>query len=364
MRIFTFSDVHWFRNKPYLKDTFTWLAQEIRAQAPDVVVFCGDMNHAHGYVDIDVLDAMSQAMREIEDAAGGCPIYMLAGNHDQASRDGSENILTAFRRRNVQCIAGNPEILWNGGGNASPWSAIGCAYPPRDSAEYLSVLSDKITEIRNTGNQGPIVLFTHWELNDIPYTPIAGKSSDHPVSIPNGVNLIVNGHYHHPVTYADRKPPVVIVGSPCYHNYSDMIVPEPRGYVIIGLENDGAWSTHRVANPYGPLYHTIESSGIPMVQGMTEADRSRLQLRVKVATVEEYEDSKATLLSLRETVGNLRVTGTTPKVSQHTVLAEQVTPHWDHGNVLNDILSTVDLCGYSREMLLEVGKRVLDEVSV
>lgn len=359
MRVFVFSDLHFFRNKPWLKDTCSWLASEIRLQDPDIIVFCGDLNHTHGYVDIDVLDAMAQGVKEISDAAGKRPLLMLSGNHDQASRDGKENVLAAFRS-SVHCITGDPELIWNG----PAWAGIGCAYPPRDPQKYLSALADRISEVRQSGNQGPIVLFTHWELNDIPYTPIAGKSSDHPISIPEGVALIVNGHYHHPATYTDRKPAVVIVGSPCYHNYSDMIVPEPRGYVVLELNESGSRSVLRIANPHGPLYHTIDTGNMPMVQGMTEADRSRLLLRVKVGTVEDYEDNKAELISLREQVGNLRVTGSSSKVAQYAVLAEQVTPHWDHLKVVAELLDTADLGEYSRELLAQVGQSILDEVSV
>ena len=58
MRILDFSDLHWFKNRiSYLSQTCDWICGQIVETDPDVVVFCGDLNHTHGYVDIETLEA-------------------------------------------------------------------------------------------------------------------------------------------------------------------------------------------------------------------------------------------------------------------------------------------------------------------
>ena len=69
MRILVFSDLHFFKDRlQVLESSCVWIAEKIQEHKPDMVVNCGDINHAHGYIDIEVLEALRKALDGIVSA--------------------------------------------------------------------------------------------------------------------------------------------------------------------------------------------------------------------------------------------------------------------------------------------------------
>lgn len=294
-KILVFSDLHFFRGRlDYLLQTCNWVAEQIQSLRPNMVVFCGDLNHSHNSVETDTLHAMTEAISVVAAAAKrvtGDPLIALSGNHDTALKSTERNVVEA-----LGFLSGNIHPV------TTPQSFRGFCFAPYPPAgdKFDSYLADlhKIA--------APVV-FAHWELSDIAYSPASPQESDHPFPIPVGTKVVVNGHYHHPMAKnIGAGVTALIVGSPCYHSYSDCMVETPRGLMLLDVEVDGRInSVTRVENPHGPIYHTIESQQIPAV--LQHANLPRMRLRVKVKDKEDYEANKAAVLRLRETALSVRV---------------------------------------------------------
>jgi len=297
-KILVFSDLHFFRGRlDYLQESCRWIADQIRRQPVDMVVFCGDLNHSHNNVETDTLHCMSQSMGEIAEATRvrtGKPLFAISGNHDTALKSTEKNIVEAisFLSPNITAITKPREVF---GYAFAP-------YPPSGDKfdEYLSALH----------SLNASVIFGHLELADIAYSPASPQASDHPFPIPPQTKLVVNGHYHHPQRKKVAGVETVIVGSPCYHSYADAMVETPRGVLLLETDPSAkSISTTWVENPIGPIYHTIRTIQIPAV--LQHPNVGRMRLRVKVQDQLDYEESKAGIMRLREVAGSVRVTALT-----------------------------------------------------
>lgn len=291
-KILVFSDLHFFRGRlDYLQETCSWIASQIMKQTPDLVVFCGDLNHSHNNVETDTLHCMSRCMSEIADATRqhtGKPLLAISGNHDTALKSTEKNVVEAiaFLSPNIRAIT-------------TPTAVEGYAfapYPP--SGDKFDAYLTALHAINSP------VIFGHLELADIAYSPASPQASEHPFPLPSQTKLIVNGHYHHPQRKTVAGVDTVIVGSPCYHTYADCMVETPRGVLLLELGSEV--KTTWIENPIGPIYHTISTVQIPAV--LTHPNVARMRLRVKVRDKEDYEQSKAAILRLREVASSVRVT--------------------------------------------------------
>lgn len=312
MRYLVFSDLHFFRGRPYLADTCKWIADTIIQQRPNEVVFCGDLNHSHNYIETDTLHDMAEAISVIASATAdvtGHQLWALSGNHDTTLRNSGKNVIEAIAALNDNIHA-----------VTEPFGTVDTLFAPHPPQDKEGMERYMAELIKFSHKQE--LLFGHLELADVRYTPASPHATDHPFVVPSHVRHIVNGHYHHPDRLEVAGKDIVIVGSPCYHTYADMLVDQPRGVLILD-RNSPELRVTRIANPHGPIYHTIETLQIPAVN--LHPDVARMMLRVKITDQEDYEKWKPAIMRLREVCKSVRVIGKTAEATTQIYKAETST---------------------------------------
>ncbi len=366
MKVLVFSDLHFFHTRSsYLLETCRWIADEIERTTPDLVVFGGDANHTHDYIDIETLEALTRGFSEIISRLPECADFVvIPGNHDQASSDGKQTVLSIFRGHTRVSVMDTPSC-------SSCGRFVFAPYPPtapKQLEDYTSALQVACLRAREKCSDLPI-LISHWELKDVPYKP-----GDTPRGtrgrIAEGFKLVVNGHYHHPVYYPSLNGcPVLLVGSPCYHNYSDSIVEEPRGVLLLADTEDvgtsrvacPGWWYGRLENPHGPIYHTVKAEDLPSFGAASATSLSkRLKLRVVVSSVEAYEELRPKLAALQDAVESLRVSGV-PSATSSSSSMPMATPGFDvRATVESYVADYANPC-LPREVLLDLGLKLIEE---
>ena len=296
MKVLIFSDFHFFKTRlDYQLKTCKWIADFIDVEKPDLVVNCGDTNHSHDYVDVRTLGAICTGMSFI---IGACKtvnsdIVFISGNHDRVSKE--VNFLKVFAMLDpaVMCVMNEPE-RYTGGFAFCPW------FDQRDKKEYLASL-------KALGDVD--IIFSHWPIEGIPFrpnAPVAGGLSEG--SFPG---LVINGHYHHPGLYYDDT--VVTVGSVCYHNFSDVIVSEPRGILILeGSGSDAEITRHH--NPHTPIYHTVDGESLNAFfwKAKEFVDQKRIKLKVNLKDIKEYNEHLKLIDDCRRDYGMVKLSFETP----------------------------------------------------
>lgn len=352
MRYLVFSDLHFFRGRQYLIDTCHWIADQISDHKPDRVVFCGDLNHSHNFVETDTLHDMTTAIAVVARraaAATGEKLIAVSGNHDTALRSGGKNVIEA-----IAALTDDVHAV------SEPWTdgtALYVPHPPQDPDEY-ELFKRKVSALDREQH----IMFSHLELADIRYTPVSKHTSEKPFPIPSHITMVVNGHYHHPEVYRHATCEVVIVGSPCYHSYADILTDTPRGCMLVDSEQIGGVASYKVTrleNPHGPIYHTIVPTQIPAV--LDHAQVSRMMLRVQISSTSEYDAIKPAISVLREKARSVRVIGKNPEVAATVYKAEDATiSAVDPTNLLRDYCKSKDIApemaAYGMAILAKVSK--------
>lgn len=302
MKILCFSDFHFFSKRlEYQLETCKWIAGQILELEPDLVVNCGDTNHTHNHMSVDTISVSTQGLGEIVRVCKrvNSRVLFIAGNHDQASGDGSQTVLSMFQNlAGVTCATNMPLISY-----VEDTTIIGCPYIPKTRQEdYLEKYRSDIEHLK------PVIQFSHWEIKDIAYTP-GGKISETGLhlesTVPSSCKLIVNGHYHHPAWYK-WSPPLAIVGAPCYYNYADGLSELPRGILMIESQGDD-FDLEWLENPIGPVYHTVRGRDAKEFLLLKPHLHPRLNLRVKLLDEEDealWEDNAS---EIKESVASVRV---------------------------------------------------------
>ena len=199
-----------------------------RITKADAVVFLGDLyedkrkaRHDLCAQTIDAIDCFARCVK--------VPIMWLSGNHDSFYPD-IASILPLYRT------------------NLYRISSL-CTPPVGEFAEeYSKVLfcpwgigSNISEELTNYS-----VLFCHTTFSGISVN--AGTSFESADGLPAeltapkpGRRLIVSGHYHNPqfIKGTAQRLPVLCVGAPIMHDWSDLEPREPRGFVLLRLLPDG-----------------------------------------------------------------------------------------------------------------------------
>lgn len=81
MKIVHISDVHvrlLKLHKNYRK-SFSVFYEKVRAEAPDIIVFCGDLLHSKNNISPEMIDLATEFLRSVSQIA---PLYLILGNHD------------------------------------------------------------------------------------------------------------------------------------------------------------------------------------------------------------------------------------------------------------------------------------------
>jgi DNA repair exonuclease SbcCD nuclease subunit len=371
VKILTFSDLHWFRTRlPELKDTCKWISDMIIEHDPDLLVFCGDLNHSHGYIDIPTLQAMCDSMWYIADTAEaeGVKFFMVPGNHDQATKAARDTVMSVFHDGlGVQvCTKPTRESIVAKRDDDDAISIVLAPYPPSSEDEHKEYLAELSVAVEPEVD----IMFSHWEIEDLPYRPTDTEVKNTPHMMESSwldcSRLVVNGHYHHPTKH---KGHVVLVGSPIYMNYSDNPVADPRGMCLIEWDGAaGGGHIRRLENPHGPIYMTVKAcdvggqSVVGVLGSVNEALHERTRLRIKIGSDDDWTDKfRGRLIQLKERCASVSITG---KVSAKELVAlddapvvqtvDPITVMEDH---VKNSTTTLDAA-----LLVKIGRELLEAV--
>lgn len=241
-----FSDIHTYPYNEFSKPTsdgrttlivehdrtYRWIADQIRNESPDFVVFLGDTAQTHGYLDAMSLTCIEYGYRDVKAACDSvkAQLYWMIGNHDLLN-DASRIHVLPFIREIVSDVCVRDELMF------IPFF--------RDTSEWY----DPFQKLYNQCNIKRA--FVHLDV-------LGGRYNSSNNICPAGIDpalfhqhtKAVAGHFHHPQSLTNN---FFILGSCMYRNFSDDPVDIPRGIMI---DRDGRQEV--VENPHTSIYQTLK----------------------------------------------------------------------------------------------------------
>jgi len=322
MKLLCFSDLH-FLSAPsglawcsdrleYQLATCRWFAQQIRRRQPDVVVNLGDSNHVHGSISMAALQAFGRGMSEVYAACSevSAQFYVMAGNHDQATKDGSVNFVDSLLPSGIKLVTAGASWF-----TAADGDSLGLIPHTADPGRFLDLVGQAGRQSKSRMD-----FLIHQDVRDVLWGPgrpaTVGVEMGQLASWRTSDSWVLCGHYHHPQLFASER--FAVVGSPFYPSWADSVVSLPRGYLWLNTRqrNRPRWE----ANPYTPIRHTLSvrqsKDALEWVVGAEARyrglDLSRLMLRVVCPTTKVARNVQRKL----QDRGLLRLLVTTPAQKQ------------------------------------------------
>jgi len=240
-----------------VRKAFRSLPEMARREQADLVLIAGDL--------FDRSDPPSQVVAEAREAIrqtveGGCPVFVIPGNHDALSLAGSPYRLPLGGAHVfVQPRFGEPVTVETEGGAVNVY---GIAHDLAGEPEPLS------TFVR-ADRPGWHVVMLHGSVPDAPHWRLSANALRLPPAALAGLeaDYIALGDYHRP-----RPPEAFDDAVACYPGSFaalDLTETGPRGYVVAELDENGARMRHR-------------ASGVPEVVDLGEMDVSACENEVEV----------------------------------------------------------------------------------
>ena len=201
------------------------MANDIR-----VVFFLGDLFEARGRVHVPTLNHVHNQLRSF--FAEGLRLYMLPGNHDQATRTGEDHSLSVFGEI-VEEVLDEPG-----------WTKI------QDQGDTLHVLSSpyqddaeellSLLQLPKPAPDAPAICLLHHGVDGARYGDLefTVKNPLQPKDLLKheaGFAFTALGHFHY---HQQIGVKVFYVGATHQHNWGD--VGQPRGFVVADTET-GEW---------------------------------------------------------------------------------------------------------------------------
>ena len=296
MRVLFYSDVHYFVDKASLpglpprqetqRRTAEWVAETIQTLQPDMVVNGGDIKETHSHIDMASLDLLLSCENHITKVCHdmGIPRVVIAGNHDQASRDGSLTILPAMRKTKQTHLVEGVKVVEHDGFSLA-------------SIAHRYDLDETRKNLRKV--KGADFVVVHQDILHADWIPEV-RESDVGLSVDEVLDAApygAGGHFHHPQQLDER---FAIIGSPCYYSWSDRPVDLPRG-VMVWEDGKFGW----VENPYTPIFATV-SSFANAKKTVKRFDGRTIALKVKCQDEEDFEKASQSK-GLRKRTAYLRI---------------------------------------------------------
>ncbi len=199
----------------------------------DGVVFLGDLFHTPGKIDAHVLTVANQIMKDL---AHSFPLYILTGNHDMATKDGSVHSLSWL----PGTVIDSPTIIGD------------MAFCPYTTDKNI------VQKILNETPKGG-TCFLHQGVSGHPLAIgsdfVIPNEILHTSMIPEDIQVFT-GHYHNPTNLGN----LAIVGATMQHNWGD--TGGFRGIVI--YENNSPQKYTWVSLNYPNFYKVEPLMDIPM----------------------------------------------------------------------------------------------------
>jgi DNA repair exonuclease SbcCD nuclease subunit len=279
-KVLIFSDLH-LHNWPYgatiengmnsrLKvqaDFLDYIAEYSAENEIDYVIFCGDLVHTHGRLDIEVMDV---ALDKLPKIAGSVKQRCIAirGNHDMKSLN--MDIGRLFKNSSWEY-------------HDKPVISIGQLFNffPYSEDNFISQLASNHF---NGGNRFNIV-FMHQGVKGVPMgsgfeIPDEDFTPEHAENQPNV--LFFTGHYHKHQQVRDN---LTVIGSPMQHTWGDM--GDDRGFIILDTDTSGKpkWKFR----PYNaPKFVEIKAG--EETKDLVDGNYVRVILSKTISEIENYRE--------------------------------------------------------------------------
>jgi len=217
-----------------------WWFRESHERGANIGVFVGDLFHNRGLIDVEVFTEVYETIRACMDGPDRFErLFLLVGNHDQATKDGAIHSLKPFR-----AIQGVTVVDW-------PMDThTGMAFVPYyDRIEELRANMAEMCE----GRKHRTTLFLHSGIDGAMVGPndYVMKDALKPEDL-EGWKTVYSGHYHNHqamlFTTNGVSMSVVIPGSPLQTNRGERT--GLHGFVIIDKDH----SMQFVENDFSPKF--------------------------------------------------------------------------------------------------------------
>jgi CxxC motif-containing protein len=314
--------------------TLSWIAQMVKETNADYVIFLGDVFHVQQAVDTPSIHAVVEGFQEIIDS---CPneVVIIEGNHDVYKKDGLWSSTSALRDLRGSLGNSPPVKIIS---KATTLELFNAAPGPSAIRVQCVPYTEKGYEVDHTAD----FICGHLEVSGAMYRPggLVEESGVHAgfddfmlerPGLDEPVNPVcyIGGHYHHPHIFGRT----LIVGSCCYHSFSDKIVDTPRGAVLLNLERAGvpdipdfSW----LENPHATPVHTIEAQTheqaeeqLKRLKDICHIPPENWHVRIKIPTVEaEHIDGRRVPRGVQYAV----VPNDPPKVIARTQITSKTSP--------------------------------------
>jgi DNA repair exonuclease SbcCD ATPase subunit len=347
------------------------------------VLFLGDFWHHRGTVRVDCLNAVLNALSEWE-----VPMIMIPGNHDQISLDGVEHGLTPLQ--NAYRISAGSESMNGVLIFSHPTKFMNALFVPhtRDIGTMQAILQSKVSASSSA-------VFVHADvtgaqMNDLIVSTHGVAPAYFPPFVP-----IYSGHFHKPhvVEKPEAAPGVSIryVGSP----YETTLQEAHQNKALLILNSNNNWNCHnevplaigrkhwraRTIDEFLQLpvmsNHTVNDSITGPMSVISAGDRvvvsvNQLELE-SVRASARTNNFDAKVKELRSVgasveIREIKPTPTVPESNDGNAasdwLVEDLTPRTTWSTYLNDEVSRNTISNDTATNLLEVGYKILDELSV
>ncbi len=234
VRILVYSDVHigdaWLDQS---KEALSFICDVAKENEPDLILNLGDTFHAKGQASARCVSVFVDVLKQFPDILH----YVLVGNHDYV--DGHAVVECSELRDRVHCVAEPTTFTLDNG--------IPVALIPFTERKTIEV-DDSVLVFSHTPITGALLTSSRTEA-EVRFAKVEGKY----------IKLRISGHYHLPHNIIGGLDyPTIIVGSPDYYTWADVISFQegkivPRGCLLIDIDDNGVIKPVRVPNPNSTL---------------------------------------------------------------------------------------------------------------
>ncbi len=284
MRLLHTSDWHIGRSldpvslHEHQSDFLIWLRDVARDQSVDAILVSGDV-YDRSIPSLEAVGLLEQGLISLVEV---CPVVMISGNHDSATRLGFGGVLLSSAglhlRSTVEAIDRPVEIVGADGATALVY---GIPYLDPDKTRqaleaersHVGVIGAAMDRVRTDlaarresanldGRTGPsaVVLahaFIHGGTVSTSERDITvGGIADAPASVFNGVDYVALGHLHGPQEISNPGGPVVrYSGTPLAYSFSEE--NHAKSVTLVEIAGDGSVSVELIPTPVPRRLKTI-----------------------------------------------------------------------------------------------------------
>ena len=269
--------------------TAEWIADQVKGHWPDAVVNLGDTFDSHSSLDVPSLCTGVRAMNIIMEACNAVQsrFIVIPGNHDAYSFDYSS--LEAFNGLGM-------DVVWE----PTVYDDVLGVMPFTKNAELATKwLHDLEKRCEIVG--------AHIDVKHAKY--FSGEDSDIGVDADAFRGLVYAGHYHHPHSLGAFR----FIGSVLHHNFSDKVLTDRRGLMLVDIDDAGSIEETRITNPHTAVYHKLDwSKNKEKIRAIKLYGEfaGRMHLRVK-CDVKEVKQVKSDVSEMFPELLSLAVVGVT-----------------------------------------------------